>query len=79
MANGKPVSRILYIDQSIDSRKAERVLKSNYVEYTACASSGQRTTPPTLVTSEGEFPGVDNISWYAKHFADGKWERDLDS
>jgi hypothetical protein len=77
MTKLREVSRILYANKSRDSKQAEQVLKSNRIAFARCASS-KDTIPPTLVTSEGEFPGVENISWYAIHFANGKWETDLE-
>jgi hypothetical protein len=78
MNGGKQGMRILYVDKSSDSNRAKRILSSHHVNYTVCVVSSEATTPPTLVTSEGEFPGVENIGWYAKHFANGKWEKELE-
>ncbi len=73
----KQIARILYVNESALSRKVEVILKSNHVDYTKYVVSTKDVTAPTLVTSEGEFSGVDNIEWYARRFANAKWEGSL--
>ncbi len=73
----KQIARILYVDESPLSRRVEAILKSNDVNYTKYVVSKKEVTAPTLVTSEGEFSGADNIEWYAKRFANAKWQGSL--
>jgi len=61
--------RILYSDDSRKSKKAEKLLKSNGLEYErldVTDSPPSEITPPHLLTSEGEFHSFRDIEIYAK-------------
>ena len=66
------VVRILYVDDSRKSRKAEKLLRSSGLTYErldVTDSPPGEITPPHLLTSEGEFDGLRNIEIYTQIFS----------
>jgi hypothetical protein len=63
--------RVLYIDDTAASRKAAEALRKAELEFVSAELSDpeeEGVVPPSLMTSDGSFPSLEDILWYAERY-----------